>query len=946
MCVCPVHNRAGGSLPLHLLRAILALMLLSPVASGAAAQERIAAGPQETITSTALLEALEYFRLQKFAESAALLAPYVETHPTDAPARRLLAECYLKTGQPALAIRHLREILRQFPDDRETRESFRVAEAALRAQREMEARKPKPEDVERWFVQAERLAREKKLKEAEELLSRVLQEQPDHPSALLRLAEVYSATGRFLPATMLYQRLAEVHGAPRDIDLRLARNFAWGQQYGQACRSYARYLGKFPQETAAVFELAEVYRWSAQPLKAIPRYRQVLEREPQRSAARAGLALALQETGQHAEAVAEFDRALESDPDQAHLRDARVRSQAILAESRKHAALEAQERGDYQEAIRLLERHLSEHPEETDLLHRLARLYSWCKDYSSALRYYERFLNLQPGHLEARLERAEILNWTKDFVAARRAFAQVLDSAPNHQRALEGIIHAHHWAGELEGVDSFLVRLETVAPGHPLIQEVRKEAEGLRRSNLRQRAAELEGTNPSGAIQVYRQYLAQYASDREMELRIARLYAWSREYAKAIDEYLGYLQRYPQDFTARLELADVQRWHAQYPAALQNYSELLSEAPHSLPAMIGRAEALYASSDDPFAPRRAYRQVLGVHPQESLARRRYSEIQEQLRPEVFSATNGLNDSDEFARAWQQVRVSFLVPQRYRVNAIFRGGYARQRRLVPGSSSGIAALNQRIGQFDGTLWGGFAGIGVSRQKNGLFWNLETTAGGFDDGRASFNWAGEFSVATSERGRLGAQFQHEEAGLELNTLSSLAAGIKTDAARVHYQHQLFRDVLFSTSYNLAHFSARQRFAVAGNWRNAGDVRLTYRGFRALHLAYSYSAMGYRERSPLYFSPDLYHVHRAEYWLRYEPRPHLLLRARGSAGYGWIEGAGNFEFTIGPELSIRVSRRVELETGYLFGRSRSSSFGSPIYRVHNFFLSLRFPVLVRTP
>ncbi len=167
---------------------------------------------------------------------------------------------------------------------------------------------------------------------------------------------------------------------------------------------------------------------------------------------------------------------------------------------------------------------------------------------------------------------------------------------------------------------------------------------------MREHAEQLQHTKDYAAVvEAYQQYLAAYGPDREIELRIPRLYAWNHQYEKAIEEFRAYLFRYPSEHNARIELADVQRWNSDYESALQNYATFLAEEPRNPDALLGRAEALYASSTDLFKVRNTYQQVLQVNPRDSLATDRLQAIGDHLQPVAQLPSFGLLDSDKLAR---------------------------------------------------------------------------------------------------------------------------------------------------------------------------------------------------------------------------------------------------------------------------------------------------------
>lgn len=938
MCVVKVDRRPPRGSLRHagLLGCALALALLLP-ASGVRGQ---APGAD---AAPGLREALELYRTEQYAEALPALLRYLEAHPNAANVRKLVGLAYLKLEQPALALPHLRAAAESLPDDESLPAAVRDAEQMWRLHREREARRPKPDDIRDWYARAERLIQKKRFADAEALLNRVLQEQPDHAPALLRLAEIFSAQSRFPESASLYRRL--LHNpevSAEEIELRLARVLAWAERYPEAVRHFDTYLRRRPHDVEARFQFAEVLRWSGQPGKAVPHYESALESRPNHLEARVGLGLALHTLEEYAGAVAELDRALQLGPDHAEARAARERALQAWHEQRKRQAALAQEKGNYAEAIQLLQNYLRDNPADAETLLRLARVQSWTRDYRNAAASYERYLGSQPADRQARLELAEVLSWSGNFDAARAAFRQVVDADPENARALVGLIRASQWSGKLEEAEPFLERLERAAPADPAIGEVRAQLAQLRQHRMRERAEQLEQRKDyPAALRAYREYLAAYGSDRRTEFRIAQLLAWNRQYGEAAEEYRQYIARYPDDLEARLDLADVLRWNAQYDDALQNYSALLAGHPRHPRALLGRAEALYASSDDLFAVRGAYSRVLAATPREPLAVRRYREIRDRLRPRLEVHSIGLFDSDDYARAMIEPQLSFLLPEGYRLVTRFQGLRVEQDRPLPAATPALVQLDQRRVGLDSILWGAQAGLRLERTRSWGAWGLEALGGGFSDERATFTLAADLTLHLSEQGRLWTRFEHGEAAFDLNTLASLLAGIRQDSWRTYYRQPLPAGFEFSAGYNLARLSAGRQDAFNDNLRHAGHVGLSFRRLRVFQPGYSYSASSYRVPSPLYFSPELYHVHRLEGLLVLFDRPAGRASVNGSGGFARINGASSFEFSVAPQAVFHLPGQWELAMGYQFGRSRSSAFGNPTYRVHSFSLTARLPL-----
>ena len=101
----------------------------------------------EQSPAAVLRQALELYRTASYAEAARGFEHYLKTHPDSLPTRKLLAHCYLRLEQPKLAMRVLRVVIARLPKDVAAHQALRKAEKLLKQQRELEAKKPKPEEI-------------------------------------------------------------------------------------------------------------------------------------------------------------------------------------------------------------------------------------------------------------------------------------------------------------------------------------------------------------------------------------------------------------------------------------------------------------------------------------------------------------------------------------------------------------------------------------------------------------------------------------------------------------------------------------------------------------------------------------------------------------------------------------------------------------------------------
>ena len=901
---------------------------LLPLQAQGARSSQAAAGDKSSAAD--LREGLEFYRTGNYEDAARSFARYIQTNPESIPTRKLLVQCYLKLEQPQQALQQIKELEARRPDDESVADLRNRARQILQQQREEAARQPTSSDAHRWVDRAERLIARKKTSQAEKLLLQAVEVEPDMDRAWLRLAEIYASSGRFVKAASVYRRqLARKRRANPELQLRYARALSWAGRYPNAISAFEAYLKRRPDDASAHFEIAEAHRWAGQSEEALPHYQKAIEQRPGEQTALTGLAMAYQNLGRHEDAVKTYDSIIEQHPAAEQAVAARAESFKLWQQERRRLAVSAQEEGDYAEAIALLQKYSEANPEETKVLHQLALLHMWSGQLEGARGYYGRYLEKHPDDNAARLELADALNWHGLYGPARDAYLEALGREAESQPALVGVVRTHLWSGELDGVEPYVERLEDVAPGNTLAGEVRELLYLKHKREMRERAETLEeSTDYEAAAQAYREYVKTYGPDRKHELRVPRIYAWNRRYDRAVSEYHAYLNRHPDDSTVLLELAEVQRWNADYGSSLQTYDLFLSKNPQDARGLAGRAEVLYAENDDLFQVRQAYRQAFAASPQSPFLATRLQDVNHLLRTRAFIPVTGFSNSDGLKRVIVRPEVVFLLPNNYRLSVGVRSSYDSQGRMLLDTSPDAIALNREIADRGGILYSALAGARVQQARGWGHWGAEVYGGSFTDGRSTVTYGSDITFRVTERDDITMRYEHDEAGFELQTLASLLAGIQRDTLGISHRRRFGGGFDLSYGYDATYLSDSDRFGFSDNLRHRGTVRFAYRGFRAFQPGYSYSVMGYRSDSPLYFSPDPYQAHRFEYIIQAGRRKPVMLVLNGSVGVGRLNGADKLEVNVAPELSFGFPGGARLDIGVFYGQSGTSAFGERNY------------------
>lgn len=270
--------------------------------------------------------------------------------------------------------------------------------------------------------QADALYQTGRTAEAEQAYDRLLQDQPDHPVALLRLAATYLSTARTTMAVGLLQRLIAVQP---DMPHAHANMAAALMMLGQDAAS----LVYSDRAIALRPKFAEAYSNRGAALKKLRRYDEALAALDQAIALKADFTDAygnrggtLVEMGRHAEALASFDRAIVLNPRYAMAHDGR--------------GIALDELGRPAEALASFDTALRWDPQTPDVHVRRGRLLVKLKRFEDAVASYDRALASQPDHSEAHFHRGVALSYLTRYEQALISYDRAATLAPGNADAL------------------------------------------------------------------------------------------------------------------------------------------------------------------------------------------------------------------------------------------------------------------------------------------------------------------------------------------------------------------------------------------------------------------------------------------------------------------------------------------------------------------------------
>ena len=943
-----------------------------------------------------VIRSLEFYRHGNCNDAEPLFEQILLHQPKDIATRKLLGNCMLQDKKMDEARIQFQLVLDTAPQDVEASQGLKASmteiqkQTLLKQSLAIQSRAVTAEEFQssHEFTDAEKLIKAHHSAEAETILEGIVKRHPDSVPARQRLAEVYSSTKRFDQAAEMYQRLTEMKKSSPEFLLRLAQNLEWGKNYPKAAQTYRLYLGKKPNDPAALLELARILMQGGNYTEAAKSYRIYLAKKPRDNDTRMVLANMLIWSGHYAEAVPEFERLQQSRPTDLHIRLSLAQCYQQLAEKEKAlkayqdvlnldpanpAALKARneylkyfdelprqkayaalERNDFDTAIPYFIQYSKAHPDNPQILLQIARVSSWAKRFPDAERYYQEYLQSTPGDTAVLRELAQMELWNKKYPQARKYYELLTHSPSAKPEDYESLLQTYTWNGDVAGAQPIAQKLIQIDPSNELARQTLHTFAEQTRLAARTQAEELAAARRyPEAIEAYRRYMDAYGKDPKIELLIARLYSWGKDYTASARAFRDFLSLHPQDEQARLELANVENWSGHYSSAENDYRAVLQQNPHDVDALVGVAQVLDYQQKDPFAVRDSYLKVLRADPRNTNAEKRLDEIHPLVAPDLNYSQNVFSDSDGVFRTVNSLEVTFPFHRRVRLTPFYNFGYFHQdladmRLTTFGNGAGgrieVAGSNSMtlLAELSGVNWSESEKVGSSL---------------FQTNRTSLNARAEASFRPDRRGTLGLSYLHKDAVYDLTGVLTLAAGIMEDSAFVSYQRPLSERVRFWTTAGVSHYTSGTLPSQFSNTQPRLSARLDYSPRSWVTVGYSMRASGFTNASPIYFSPTLYQTHGLAYTLSKNITRNLFVSADGEFDYGRIgthrsavpigvstsltgSSVNTFELALVPRLKWRLPHRITLQLGYRFSQGKGGSalnLPGSLYRTEGGELSL---------
>lgn len=202
--------------------------------------------------------------------------------------------------------------------------------------------------------------------------------------------------------------------------------------------------------------------------------------------------------------------------------------------------------------------------------------------------------------------------------------------------------------------------------------------------------------------------------------------------------------------------------------------------------------------------------------------------------------------------------------------------------------------------------------------------------------------ELVMTPRPRTRFILGFRHRDGIFDLNTISSLYAGISSTTVEGSFEVPINDRWSFWLSGGAARFSRGRIPGFDDNTQKRVTARVNYQIAPWISAGYYVRASNMRRFSPLYFSPEFYGTSGVSWTWDKQLSKTVSFAGDLEIGYGRINrfdtgGVYNTEISLYPSFIWRVRPDLALQMGYRFGRGRSSAFGSPVYSTGGLDLSL---------
>ena len=619
----------------------------------------------------------------------------------------------------------------------------------------------------------------------------------------------------------------------------------------------------------------------------------------------------------------------------------RVASAAGVSALLDRARLSVQ-RGQREQALRLYQQLGATLPAERRLLVERASVLATFGDHAAAVRLLTGNLSRYRGDLELRLLAAHNAWWGRQPYVADSLVEAVLALAPGHPDAMRlrtsirgatepPLVIAQRWA--LEGGQP----RDQLTLARAYVRE-RRYAEALRAfrlavadSALATDTLLLEAAGVAAAadslpalaffVDAHRHIRP---GDDEATLRLARAYAWRREYDRSLREY-GRVRRV--DPAVAFEIAQVLAWSGKLADAERRLSDVVIVSPghaeaHKLRGDVAAWRGRWAEA------RESYERAALLQPALPGLVQAHATAEEALREERFALRGGIGAPDSYGVLVE----GFSDSERFRWmrTSITRGFTVGTATLFATGQhnvfeSGPVGLVSRNPGLSGRLDGSFA-LG-NRARLDLTGGAETYAA-----VGTFPLAAARITAYEMLGfELSAEARHQIAATRVGSLASLQAGTTSDVFGLSAYGSRDGWSLFAQAE-----TERLRSRVGDSRRQSASATVRRRLSKRFTAEAGVTRLTTSGRAPsvrgfgnLYWSPESYVEPRVGLEFRTRISSRLSAAAGASVGYGIVrerEGDVRYGASVVPTAALRADVRYDVGR---FNASVGVSYGGAIER-----------------
>lgn len=502
---------------------------------------RVAPGNPKALQLAGAIE----LKNQALAQAEDHLTKALQLAPSLVGARRLLAQSYVRSGQPEKALAVLEPLLARNDADAQTLSLAAQAEAQSGDVKSAEAyvlRAAKLNPTETRSRVALALSRAKPgggdaaLAEVETIAA-----EDSGAYADIVLVNAYLRKGSFDKALHAVEGIEKKQpDKPYAANLRgriqLLRNDA-----ADARRSFERALSVDPKFVPAAANLAMLDLADGRPDAARKRFDGVLAADPKNVQAMVALAGLRARAGGSSEEVAGLlAKAVKAAPADAAPRLALVNH--FLAQRDAKQALAAAQDGS------------AALPQSAELVDALGRAQAAAGERNQAVNSFTKLTTMQPGSPQGFLRLAAVYAEAKDVDAARASLGRALGVKPNLLAAQRALVDLELRAGRL---DEALAVARTVRRQRPA------EAAGF----LLEGSVEAQKNNLAAAREIFRAGLKQAAASTELAVKMHAAFAVEKKPAEAAKFAASWLAAHPRDGQFLSYLGDAALAEGDYKAA-------------------------------------------------------------------------------------------------------------------------------------------------------------------------------------------------------------------------------------------------------------------------------------------------------------------------------------------------------------------------------------------